>query len=332
MRALLFNSNCPMEFWGEALLHATYLYNRTPHSTIGFKTPYELKNNQRPDISYLRIFGSITYYKLKDSSVGKLSNQSNKAILIGIGNNIFKIYDPTLNKKLWVRDVKILENQFYDFNNPTTINPITDIVELPVNPPIKDIEHSSPTSTNTMDIVSIPSYDDSIDELALLMTSLDIRLPTTYKQAIESSEKEHWIQAMQAEIDELGKQNTWKLVQLPPKREALRGRWVYTVKTDSNNIITKYKARYVVQGFNQTLGLDYIDTFSTTCRPETYRAIFVIALFNKWPILQYDVKNAFVHADIDAEVYIEQPIGFNQGPLVCRLQKALYGLKQSPRL
>jgi reverse transcriptase-like protein len=89
----------------------------------------------------------------------------------------------------------------------------------------------------------------------------------------------------------------------------------------------------VVKGFNQTLGLDYIDTFSTTCRPETYRVIFILALYYKWDILQYDVKNAFVHADIDTEVYIEQPVGFHdKSPRVCKLLKALYGLKQAPRL
>ena len=168
--------------------------------------------------------------------------------------------------------------------------------------------------------------------MALLTTSLDIRIPTTYKQAIKSIEKDQWIQAMQAEINELEKQHTWNLVNLPPQREALKGRWVYTIKTDSSNTITKYKARYVVKGFNQTLGLDYIDTFSTTCRPETYRVIFILALYYKWDILQYDVKNAFVHANIDTEIYIEQPIGFTKGNTVCKLLKALYGLKQAPRL
>jgi hypothetical protein len=50
-------------------------------------------------------------------------------------------------------------------------------------------------------------------------------------------------------------------------------------------------------------------------------------------ILQYDVKNAFVHADIDTDIYVIQPIGFETGhQKVCKLHKALYGLKQSPRL
>ena len=81
------------------------------------------------------------------------------------------------------------------------------------------------------------------------------------------------------------------------------------------------------------LGIDYIDTFSTTCRPETYRMVLIIGLHLNWDFLQYDVKNAFVHAKIDMDVYVKQPTGFEQGRnKTCKLNKALYGLKQSPRL
>jgi len=82
--------------------------------------------------------------------------------------------------------------------------------------------------------------------------------------------------------------------------------------------------------------LVYLETFSTVCRPETYRIMFIIAISNKWKIQQYDVKNAFVHADIDEEIYTILPTGFytedKYKNKVCRLRKALYGLKQAPRL
>ena len=60
----------------------------------------------------------------------------------------------------------------------------------------------------------------------------------------------------------------------------------------------------------------------------------MIAILNKWPILQYNVKNAFVHADIDQDIYVQLPTSFynNNNNKVCRLRKALYGLKQALRL
>ena len=76
-----------------------------------------------------------------------------------------------------------------------------------------------------------------------------------------------------------------------------------------------------------------METFSTVYRPEIYRIVFIIAISNTWLILQYDVKNAFVYADIDKEIYVQLPTGFyNNNNKVYRLRKALYGLKQSPRL
>ena len=138
---------------------------------------------------------------------------------------------------------------------------------------------------------------------------------------------------MQLEVDELNSQNTWNLVDLPNNRTPLKGKWVYKIKRDLNNNIIKYKARWVVQGYNQIIGIDYLETFSTTCRPETYRLIFILAVQNKWLLYQYDIKNAFVHANIDKDIYIIQPIGHElNNNKVCKLNKALYGLKQSPRL
>jgi hypothetical protein len=54
-RSLIYNSNLPLYLWGEAVLAATYLYNRTPYSSINFKIPYESKYNTKPHISNMRV-------------------------------------------------------------------------------------------------------------------------------------------------------------------------------------------------------------------------------------------------------------------------------------
>ena len=174
--------------------------------------------------------------------------------------------------------------------------------------------------------------------------------PNTYKEALNSINKDNWLKAMEIEIKELERQDTWDITDLPQNRTALKGKWVYKIKTDLDGYIIKYKARWVVKGFNQVLGLDYLDTFSTTCRPESYRIIFIIAMQNSWDLDQYDVKNAFVHVSIDKEIYVELPTGlegnynnnnnYKGEPLnkryktnidntrkVCKLNKALYSLK-----
>lgn len=135
---------------------------------------------------------------------------------------------------------------------------------------------------------------------------------------------------------------------IPPNIKPIRGRWVFKRKTIKDphsiqdNYITnkdntiRYKARWVIQGFNQKLGIDFLETFSTTARTEVWHLILIIAINKGWHIRQYDVKNAFVHANIDAIIYTILPIGLYKDKKYenkcCKLNKALYGLKQSPRL
>ena len=65
-----------------------------------------------------------------------------------------------------------------------------------------------------------------------------------------------------------------------------------------------------------------------------FRLFISLAATHNWDLHQLDIKNAFLHGDLQDEVYMEQPLGFvAQGEIgkVFRLRKSLYGLKQSPR-
>ena len=58
-RSVLFHAHLPLKFWAEAVSTVAYLRNRSPTSALGGKTPYELYHNKKPDVSNLRVFGSI---------------------------------------------------------------------------------------------------------------------------------------------------------------------------------------------------------------------------------------------------------------------------------
>lgn len=74
-------------------------------------------------------------------------------------------------------------------------------------------------------------------------------LPRTYQQALASLEKELWTSAMQSEYNELLAQGTWKLVDLPSSRKAIKSKWVYNVKYNKDGNMNRYKARLVAKGF-----------------------------------------------------------------------------------
>jgi hypothetical protein len=101
--------------------------------------------------------------------------------------------------------------------------------------------------------------------------------------------------------------------------------------------IERYKARFVAQGYRQSKGIDYQETFSPTVRANTVRVLTQVACNKGWSMHHLDVKTAYLNTDIDCEIFMEQPQGFekegnNGEKLFCKLKKSIYGLRQSGRL
>jgi hypothetical protein len=97
--------------------------------------------------------------------------------------------------------------------------------------------------------------------------------------------------------------------------------------------VERYKARLVARSVQQTQGGDYDEIFAPVAHMTSVRTLIGVAATRYWKISQMYMKNAFLHGDLDDEVYMQPPPGI-EVPLghVCRLRKALYGIKQAPRL
>ena len=111
-------------------------------------------------------------------------------------------------------------------------------------------------------------------------------------------------------------------------------KWVFSIKHKTDGSIERYKVRLVVKGYTQTHGIDYQEIFSPIAKLNTVTILLSLTVNLNWPLHQFNIKNAFLHRDLEEEVYMDIPPSFETSSKtggVCKLQKALYSLKQSSR-
>lgn len=154
--------------------------------------------------------------------------------------------------------------------------------------------------------------------------------PTSFKEAML---EKVWREAVASEITALEDQHTWDVTTLPPGKHALGCKWVFKIKYNSDGTIERFKARLVTYGNQQQEGEDFNETFAPVVKLTTVRVLLKLAATENWNLYQMDVHNAFLHGDLDEEVYMRLPPGFSssQKNVVCKLRKSLYGLRQAPR-
>ena len=98
---------------------------------------------------------------------------------------------------------------------------------------------------------------------------------------------------MEEEISALKKNETWEKCELPRGKKTVGCRWVYAIKYLADDTIEQYKASLVAQGYTQTYGVDYSETFSPVAKIDTIRVLFSIATNKDWPLNQFDVNIVF---------------------------------------
>ena len=145
------------------------------------------------------------------------------------------------------------------------------------------------------------------------------------KTALSGPRANDWNNAMNEEINNMIRNKVWTLV---PRIEAMgkimTGKWALKEKPNG-----QLKARWCARGFSEPFA---DDTYADVLPPTSMRMLLALAAGHNLYIRHVDITAAFLHAEIDRPIYIEQPHGKElPGDLVCKLHKAIYGLKTAPR-
>ena len=182
------------------------------------------------------------------------------------------------------------------------------------------------------DVTNFLTFENVSPQYKTFLVGLqDITLPKSHHEGLRVSQ---WKEAMDDEMRALIQNDTWEIVDLPKGKKSVGCRWIFTLKYNADGTLDRHKARLVARGYTQTYGIDYQDTFAPVAKLNTIRIMISLAVNLDCPLLQYDIKNAFLNGELKEEIYMDIPPGYEDPTAagkVCKLKKALYGLKQSPR-
>ncbi|KAF6527626.1 hypothetical protein HZS61_007964 [Fusarium oxysporum f. sp. conglutinans] len=294
-RKLRIQGNLPQKLWPYIVAHATRLLNRIPVQRKQWQTPFEMVHGRKPNLSNLKIIGSLAYVLIKNKKArpakAKLQENAVMGWLVGFdATNIYKVWVPHLDRVIVSRDVQVDEKVMYDPQLATILPESGQTLAITINEVDLEEEDIEPLSIMENTATSVPVSIQPEAELSrpgLLLTpqispersiagEIQVAPPVDEPPTLPrpTSPRQGFKRASDAEIKSLKEKGTFELVDYPEGKQVLPLKWVFTYKLDD----------------------------------------------------AVDFKNAFVNAEMDEEIYTTCPPGYGQSGKVWRLLKALYGL------
>ena len=134
--------------------------------------------------------------------------------------------------------------------------------------------------------------------------------PRHYWECLKDVNYAAWSRAMDEEMANMESFGVWSLVPRPANKNVMSCKWVYKIKRNKDGSVARMKARLTSRGFTQREGVDFNETWAPTCRMRVFRMLMAEASSNPDVMTaQWDCTAAFLHANVDCEMYMEQPQG-----------------------
>jgi len=140
----------------------------------------------------------------------------------------------------------------------------------------------------------------------------------------------NWVNVMKDEFNQFTRNDVSILVPRTKEMNVIGTKLVFKNKMDEQDIIVRNKARLVAKWYNNEEIIYYDETYAPVARLETIKLLLAYACLYGFKSFQMDVKSALLNGSINEEVYLTQPLCFEDHKFsgcVYKLKKALYGLK-----
>uniref|UniRef100_A0AAV1TI68 Uncharacterized protein n=1 Tax=Peronospora matthiolae TaxID=2874970 RepID=A0AAV1TI68_9STRA len=300
-RSMMFACALPLVFWGDAVLYAVHILNRSPtRANAKRASPLEVLTGKTPDLRGIVVFGSqCSVYR--DPRKNSLLQRSGRAIIVGVSEEIkgYKVLLPRDNKVVVTQHIKNIETlteaqnaqlqRAMDVGDRSGGQEETDAPAAAVandgraegNRETRKIKkrwtrkaHGTRGALKRAEAAARQEETAASGEVVNAAFEHD---PLNYGQAMLSSKREGWKKAMQEEIAALEANDVSTITRRTAGQHALHTKWVYKTKTDAQGDLERLKARLVACGNEQVLGVDYTLTFAAVMELSTVKVILALA-------------------------------------------------------
>ncbi|GKA34823.1 retrovirus-related pol polyprotein from transposon TNT 1-94 [Tanacetum coccineum] len=326
-----------MDLCGQAkeISTACYTQNRSIIHCRFRKTPYELINGIKLDISFLHVFEALYYPKNDHEDIGKLGAKGDIGFFSGYSTYscACRVYNRRTKKIMEIMNVTFDELSTMDFKQISlkprlqgmTSGQISSGLDLTYAP--STIITQQP-SERKLDLLFQDMYDDYLGgqpSVVLRTTPAaqahQVCQTPTASTTIADTAPTPTISSSQA-------------TNIPNTSQDVNKLETQQQHHDEENTVIQNKTRLVVRGYRQEEGIDLEESFFLVARIEAIRIFLAYVAHKAFTVFQMDVKTDFLHGSLKKDMYVCQPEGFidaDHPSHVYKLKKALYGLKLAPR-
>jgi hypothetical protein len=284
-QTMLMDSKLTDIFWTHVVHTSIHIQNKVMIKTNNDKNSYEIWKGRLENVKHFRVFGCKSHIKREYGRMGNFDSCVDKRVHVGYSSTrkSYKCYNLRLKKVVEIINVTIDEiggqkskeeenesmEQLYEEEGEyeeyqTEVE--EQVQQVPPKTPSERIPKNHPSDQiigNKDEGVETGRRIHSPEQMHLVLLST-----IEPKFFDEANKDEFWNKAMDEELDQIEKNDTWDFVPIPKNKNVIGTKWVFINKLNEDGQVTRKKAILVCKGYTQVEGIDFEETFSPITRME----------------------------------------------------------------